>query len=195
MATKVLDITKEHCPMTFVKTKIELSKLQPGDILEVLLAEGEPLDNVPRNAKEQGYNVLSVNLQRSVTTATARRLATTTKTAPQMGSITPRLLLKLLPWVQVSGGTFRVNRTKVELRKNDRLPIQYVNGVPSFTAKNLKAIPLFSEFDDEILNRLVSSFEAKEVDVDKLFVEEGKEADRLRSSAKALTARTCGLPC
>ena len=38
------------------------------------------------------------NLQRSVTTATARRLATTTKTAPQMGSITPRLLLKLLPW-------------------------------------------------------------------------------------------------
>ena len=97
------------------------------------------------------------NLQRSVTTATARRLATTTKTAPQMGSITPRLLLKLLPWVQVSGGTFRVNRTKVELRKNDRLPIQYVNGVPSFTAKNLKAIPLFSEFDDEILNRLVSS--------------------------------------
>ena len=105
------------------------------------------------------------NLQRSVTTATARRLATTTKTAPQMGSITPRLLLKLLPWVQVSGGTFRVNRTKVELRKNDRLPIQYVNGVPSFTAKNLKAIPLFSEFDDEILNRLVSSFETKEVDV------------------------------
>ena len=60
MATKVLDITKEHCPMTFVKTKIELSRLQPGDILEVLLAEGEPLDNVPRNAKEQGYNVLSV---------------------------------------------------------------------------------------------------------------------------------------
>ena len=57
---KVLDITKEHCPMTFVKTQIELAKLQLGDILEVLLAEGEPLDNVPRNATEQGYNVLSV---------------------------------------------------------------------------------------------------------------------------------------
>ena len=60
MATKVLDITKEHCPMTFVKTKIELSRLQPGDILEVLLTEGEPLDNVPRNAREQGYDVLAV---------------------------------------------------------------------------------------------------------------------------------------
>ena len=117
------------------------------------------------------------NLQRSVTTATARKLATTAKTAPQMGSITPRLLLKLLPWVQVTGGTFRVNRTKVELRKNDRLPIQYVNGVPSFTAKDLKSIPLFSEFDDEILNRLVSSFEAKEVDVDQLaFLHRGKRS-------------------
>ena len=46
--------------MTFVKTKIELSRLQPGDTLEVLLTEGEPLDNVPRNAREQGYNVISV---------------------------------------------------------------------------------------------------------------------------------------
>ena len=46
--------------MTFVKTKIELSKLQPGDTLEVLLSEGEPLDNVPLNAREQGYNVISV---------------------------------------------------------------------------------------------------------------------------------------
>jgi len=46
--------------MTFVKTKIELSKLSEGDILEVLLSEGEPLDNVPRNAVEQGFNVLSV---------------------------------------------------------------------------------------------------------------------------------------
>ena len=60
MATRTLDITKEHCPMTFVKTKIELAKLQAGDILEVLLSEGEPLDNVPRNAVDQGYEVLSV---------------------------------------------------------------------------------------------------------------------------------------
>ena len=46
--------------MTFVKTKIELSKLQEGEVLEVLLSEGEPLDNVPRNTTDQGYNVLSV---------------------------------------------------------------------------------------------------------------------------------------
>ena len=118
------------------------------------------------------------NLQRSVTTATARRLATTTKTAPQMGSITPRLLLKLLPWVQVSGGTFRVNRTKVELRKSERLPIQFLNGVPSFSAKSLKAIPLFSDFDDEIVTRLARSFETNEVEIGQLFVEEGKDKQK-----------------
>ena len=118
------------------------------------------------------------NLQRSVTTATARRLATPTKTAPQMGSITPRLLLKLLPWVQVSGGTFRVNRTKVELHKSERLPIQYLNGQPSFSAKSLKAIPLFSEFEDEIVDRLARSFETKEVEIGQLFVEEGKDKQK-----------------
>lgn len=60
MAIKQLDITREHCPMTFVKTKIELSKLQPGDLLEVLLTEGEPLENVPGSATEQGFKVLEI---------------------------------------------------------------------------------------------------------------------------------------
>jgi len=46
--------------MTFVKTKIELNKLQKGDVLQVHLLEGEPLENVPRSAREQGFNVLNV---------------------------------------------------------------------------------------------------------------------------------------
>jgi len=60
MANYKIDITKEHCPMTFVKTKIELAKLKQGDTLEVLLTEGEPLENVPRSAEDQGFKVLSV---------------------------------------------------------------------------------------------------------------------------------------
>ena len=61
MTTVKLDITAEHCPMTFVKTKIQLSKLQSGDILEVLLMEGEPLPNIPKSAREQGFKVLDVS--------------------------------------------------------------------------------------------------------------------------------------
>ncbi len=47
--------------MTFVKTKLELEKLQDGDILEVLLSPGEPLENVPKSAKEQGYKILEIS--------------------------------------------------------------------------------------------------------------------------------------
>jgi TusA-related sulfurtransferase len=60
MATYNLDVTREHCPMTFVKTKIALSKLQNGDVLNVKVMEGEPLENIPRSALEQGFKVLSV---------------------------------------------------------------------------------------------------------------------------------------
>lgn len=55
-----LDITQEHCPMTFVRTKLKLAQMAKGDTLEVLLSEGEPLNNVPRSAVEQGFNVLAV---------------------------------------------------------------------------------------------------------------------------------------
>ncbi|MEW5814684.1 MAG: sulfurtransferase TusA family protein [Spirochaetota bacterium] len=58
MEKHTLDITKDHCPMTFVKTKLELEKLNTGDQLEIYLTEGEPLENVPRTAKEQGYTVV-----------------------------------------------------------------------------------------------------------------------------------------
>lgn len=59
MSNFKLDITKEHCPMTFVKTKLQLAKMQAGDVLEVLLTEGEPLENVPKSASEQGFTVLN----------------------------------------------------------------------------------------------------------------------------------------
>lgn len=56
-----LDITKDHCPMTFVKTKLKLETLATGDRLIVKLKTGEPLENVPRSAEEQGYKVLNIS--------------------------------------------------------------------------------------------------------------------------------------
>ena len=58
---KQLDITKDHCPMTFVKTKLELERLSSGDQLAVHLIGDEPLENVPRSAIEAGYNVLEIS--------------------------------------------------------------------------------------------------------------------------------------
>lgn len=53
-----LDITGEVCPMTFVRVRLALDRLAPGDVLEVLLKGEEPRRNVPRTAVEQGHALL-----------------------------------------------------------------------------------------------------------------------------------------
>ena len=53
----MLDITELTCPMTWVRTKLELEKLAPGEALEVRCPEGEALENVPRQAREAGHDV------------------------------------------------------------------------------------------------------------------------------------------
>ena len=62
-ADHYLDITTDVCPITFVKTKLLVERMQPGEIAEVRLKAGEPLDNVPRSLKEEGHDVLSVELE------------------------------------------------------------------------------------------------------------------------------------
>ena len=57
---KELDITGEVCPMTFVRTRLALDRMQPGQTLRVRLRGEEPLRNVPRTAREQGHEVLSL---------------------------------------------------------------------------------------------------------------------------------------
>ena len=53
-----LDITGEACPMTFVRTRLALDRLQAGETLRVRLRGAEPRLNVPRTALEQGHQVL-----------------------------------------------------------------------------------------------------------------------------------------
>jgi hypothetical protein len=50
--------------------------------------------------------------QLSLSASAARNLATATVTVPQFRAITPRWLHKLLPWVDVDGGVYRVNRVR-----------------------------------------------------------------------------------
>ena len=56
-----IDITKEICPMTFVKTKLKLETMDSGQVLEVTLREGEPLINVPRSVEQEGHKVLDIH--------------------------------------------------------------------------------------------------------------------------------------
>src|SRR4029078_418272 len=113
-------------------------------------------------------------LQRSVTTAVAKNLATTKKTSPKMMSITPRWLLSMLPWVQVNGGTYRVNRTKVELSKAERICVDISGGMASFPTESLRSVPLFSTLTDTITARLASRFKTEEVSLGNKLIGEGE---------------------
>ncbi len=53
-----VDVRAFTCPITWVKTRIALERLQLGDVLEVLLREGEPLQNLPGSAAEDGHRVV-----------------------------------------------------------------------------------------------------------------------------------------
>lgn len=55
-----LDITDQICPMTFVRTKLLIEKMAPGETAAIRLKGTEPLDNVPRSVREYGHEVVSL---------------------------------------------------------------------------------------------------------------------------------------
>ncbi len=56
----ILDVTNDVCPLTWVKTKLALERLAAGQILQLLLNDGEALCNMARSAKEEGHRVLPI---------------------------------------------------------------------------------------------------------------------------------------
>jgi TusA-related sulfurtransferase len=54
---KELDLRGVPCPMNWVRTRLELEELAPGDTLIVTVDDGEPLESLPRSAREDGHEV------------------------------------------------------------------------------------------------------------------------------------------
>lgn len=116
----------------------------------------------------------------SLSTAAARRLATTTKSRPQMAGITPRWLLRVLPWEPVSAGVFRVNR---------RLTYAVGDGVVSFThvGQSVRVVPrelgelpmLRGLSDDAVLEAIADRFEQRPLRPGDVVVEAGTPADAI----------------
>jgi len=46
--------------MTIVRFKLEIDKLAPGELLEIILKAGEQIQNVPRSIKDEGHKIESV---------------------------------------------------------------------------------------------------------------------------------------
>lgn len=57
---KKLDLHGVVCPLNFVKTKLALEELEPGELLEVILDEGDAMLNVPQSLKEEGHRITKV---------------------------------------------------------------------------------------------------------------------------------------
>jgi len=56
----LLDLKGTPCPLNYVKVKLFLENLKKGDILEVLLDEGEPIENVPKSLESDGHIILKI---------------------------------------------------------------------------------------------------------------------------------------
>src|SRR6266566_7583695 len=82
--------------------------------------------------------------QLSLGTAAARNLATTTKTPPQMQVISSRWLLRILPWVQVDGGVYRVNRRLSHEVGEGRVGFSNIGDQVQIVAPTLAELPALS---------------------------------------------------
>ncbi|WP_371582465.1 family 2B encapsulin nanocompartment shell protein [Streptomyces sp. NBC_01314] len=112
----------------------------------------------------------------SLSTRAARQLATTTKSEPQMQAITSRWLLKALPWVDVKGGTYRVNR-RLQLRIG-RGRVQFEqNGADDVKVipQTLTELPALRGYSDLAALREISTrFRVREVRAGQVLVDAGQ---------------------
>jgi CRP-like cAMP-binding protein len=116
----------------------------------------------------------------SLGTGAARQLATTTKSVPQTQGSTPRWLLRMLPWVEAPGGTYRVNR---------RLTYTVGDGIITFAGSGdrlrvipaeLRELPALREFTDEsVLAELAERCSRTDYQPGEIIAALGDSADRV----------------
>ncbi|MFI6346625.1 family 2B encapsulin nanocompartment shell protein [Streptomyces sp. NPDC050560] len=101
--------------------------------------------------------------QQSLSTSAARNLATTTKTVPQMQEISSRWLLHMLPWVNVQGGTYRVNRRLSFAVGDGRVTFVKTGDRVQVVPAELGELPALRDFDDhEVLAQLAERCQQRE---------------------------------
>jgi hypothetical protein len=118
--------------------------------------------------------------QMSLSTAAARNLATTTKSVPQMQGISSRWLLKVLPWVNVTAGAYRVNRRLSYAVGDGRITFTNVGAAVQVIPQELGELPLLRGFEDvDVLTELAGRFAQEEFKPGDVIVEAGKPIDRV----------------
>ncbi|MBI0293669.1 cyclic nucleotide-binding domain-containing protein [Streptomyces sp. PRKS01-29] len=116
----------------------------------------------------------------SLGTAAARNLATTTKSVPQMQAISSRWLLRVLPWVQVSAGTYRVNRRLTYTVGDGRVEFITTGSQVRVIPPELGELPTLRGFaDTAVLESLADGCVQREYAPGDVLVEAGRPADQV----------------
>jgi hypothetical protein len=116
----------------------------------------------------------------SLDTSAARNLATTTKSVPQMQAITSRWLLRILPWVQTSGGVFRVNRRLTYAVGDGRVGFVSTGAEVRVIPGELRELPALRGLeDDATLAALAERFVRHDVEAGEVVVRPGEPAERV----------------
>ncbi|MFJ6748631.1 family 2B encapsulin nanocompartment shell protein [Streptomyces sp. NPDC091266] len=116
----------------------------------------------------------------SLDTSAARQLATTTKTPPQMQGISSRWLLRILPWTQVSGGTYRVNRRLTHTLGDGRVEFVTEGAEVRVIPSELREMAPLRSFDDgPTLEGLADRFVQQDFAPGDVLAEKGRPADRV----------------
>ncbi|MEW2436084.1 family 2B encapsulin nanocompartment shell protein [Streptomyces caniferus] len=134
----------------------------------------DPTSGPQSSAIEQGQG------RSSLDTAAARKLATTTKTVPQMQGISSRWLLRILPWTQVSGGTYRVNRRLTHTLGDGRIEFTSTGSdVRVIPAELRELAPLRGFTDAATLEALADRFVQREFAPGEVLARTGAPTDRV----------------
>ncbi|MBB5157779.1 family 2B encapsulin nanocompartment shell protein [Saccharopolyspora phatthalungensis] len=116
----------------------------------------------------------------SLTTAAARKLSTTTKSQPQMQGTTSRWLLRMLPWMDVSAGTYRVNRRLTYAVGDGRITFTNTGSDVRVIPQELAELPLLRGFDDDsVLGALADRFVQREFEPGQVIATAGQSADEV----------------
>jgi Phage capsid-like protein/Cyclic nucleotide-binding domain len=126
----------------------------------------------------------------SLGTDAARNLATTTKTPPQMQGITNRWVQRILPWVEVKGGTYRVNRRVSYAVGDGRVAVMQTAGRVSIVPGDLGEFPALRGYDDpDVLTALAGRFTQREVEPGTVVARAGDPLDAVFVVAHGRLAR------
>jgi CRP-like cAMP-binding protein len=129
--------------------------------------------------------------QQSLSTAAARNLATTTKSAPQMQEITSRWLLRMLPWVEADGGAYRVNRRLRHTLGDGHIGFVQEGATVRVIPRELGELALLRGFEDTgVLTALADRCTQRDFAAGEVLAERGGPADRLHLIAHGRVSQT-----